>query len=243
MTEKVQQLKEMIQESSRIVFFGGAGVSTESGIPDFRSAWGVYHQQSAIPPETIVSHDFFFQHTQEFYDFYKSKMLFPDAKPNPAHLALAALEKQGKLTAVITQNIDCLHEMAGSKNVLKLHGTCDKNICLSCGKIWPLSRVLDAPGIPLCDCGGTLKPDVVLYGEGLDNQVIQKAVLAISQADLLIIGGTSLVVYPAAGLIDYFRGSKLVLINKSATSADRRADLLIPESIGQVLEEAVLQEP
>ena len=212
--DKIRQLQDMINESNRIVFFGGAGVSTESNIPDFRSADGLYKQKYRYSPEQIVSHSFFMQHTEEFYDFYKEKMMFLDAKPNKAHLKLAELEAAGKLTAVITQNIDGLHQAAGSKNVLELHGSIHRNYCMRCKKQYSARFVKESKGIPTCDCGGTIRPDVVLYEEGLDNQIIQKSIRAISEADMLIIGGTSLVVYPAAGLIDYYHGNKLVLINK-----------------------------
>ena len=227
-------LKQWIQESSHIVFFGGAGVSTESGIPDFRSQDGLYNQEYAYPPETIISHSFFMRNPEEFYRFYKNKMIFRNAKPNAAHLALAKLEQEGKLKAVITQNIDGLHQMAGSKNVLELHGSIHRNYCMRCGKAYGLEAVADAAGIPRCSCGGIIKPDVVLYEEGLDQQVLSAAVNAIRHADMLIIGGTSLAVYPAAGLIDYYRGNKLVLVNKSPTPADRRADLVIHAPIGEV---------
>ena len=237
--DKIRQLQDMINESNRIVFFGGAGVSTESNIPDFRSADGLYKQKYRYSPEQIVSHSFFMQHTEEFYDFYKEKMMFLDAKPNKAHLKLAELEAAGKLTAVITQNIDGLHQAAGSKNVLELHGSIHRNYCMRCKKQYSARFVKESKGIPTCDCGGTIRPDVVLYEEGLDNQIIQKSIRAISEADMLIIGGTSLVVYPAAGLIDYYHGNKLVLINKSATSRDGQADLVISDSIGKVLGDAV----
>ena len=200
--DKIRQLQDMINESNRIVFFGGAGVSTESNIPDFRSADGLYKQKYRYSPEQIVSHSFFMQHTEEFYDFYKEKMMFLDAKPNKAHLKLAELEAAGKLTAVITQNIDGLHQAAGSKNVLELHGSIHRNYCMRCKKQYSARFVKESKGIPTCDCGGTIRPDVVLYEEGLDNQIIQKSIRAISEADMLIIGGTSLVVYPAAGFID-----------------------------------------
>ena len=232
--DKIRQLQDMINESNRIVFFGGAGVSTESNIPDFRSADGLYKQKYRYSPEQIVSHSFFMQHTEEFYDFYKEKMMFLDAKPNKAHLKLAELEAAGKLTAVITQNIDGLHQAAGSKNVLELHGSIHRNYCMRCKKQYSARFVKESKGIPTCDCGGTIRPDVVLYEEGLDNQTIQDSVRAISEAQVLIIGGTSLAVYPAAGLIDYFRGDALVVINKSSTPRDRNADLLIKEPIGQV---------
>ena len=234
--DKIRQLQDMINESNRIVFFGGAGVSTESNIPDFRSADGLYKQKYRYSPEQIVSHSFFMQHTEEFYDFYKEKMMFLDAKPNKAHLKLAELEAAGKLTAVITQNIDGLHQAAGSKNVLELHGSIHRNYCMRGKKQYSARFVKESKGIPTCDCGGTIRPDVVLYEEGLDNQIIQKSIRAISEADMLIIGGTSLVVYPAAGFIDYFHGKYLVLINKDATASDVGATLTIHEPIGEVLD-------
>ena len=227
-------LKNWINESNYIVFFGGAGVSTESNIPDFRSTDGLYHQEYDYPPETILSHSFYMRKPEEFYRFYRNKMLFPNAKPNRAHLALAKLEQEGKLKAVITQNIDGLHQAAGSKEVLELHGSVLRNHCTRCGRFYGLDDILKMKGVPKCGCGGVIKPDVVLYEEGLDNGVISEAVRAISQAQVLIIGGTSLAVYPAAGLIDYFSGEHLVVINKSPTPRDRYADLLIKEPIGQV---------
>lgn len=234
--EAVKELQKMITESDNIVFFGGAGVSTESGIPDFRSVDGLYNQKYDYPPETILSHSFYMAKTEEFYRFYHDKMLCLDAKPNAAHRKLAELEQAGKLKAVITQNIDGLHQMAGSREVLELHGSVHRNYCRKCGKEFNAEYMKEHQGVPLCDeCGGNIKPDVVLYEEGLDTQTMQKAVTYIANADILIIGGTSLAVYPAAGLIDYYRGSKLVLINKSATPMDRRADLLIQGSIGEVL--------
>lgn len=232
---KIEQLQQMIDESSRIVFFGGAGVSTESNIPDFRSADGLYRQQYKYSPEQIVSHSFFMRYTEEFYDFYKEKMMFLDAKPNKAHLKLAELEAAGKLTAVITQNIDGLHQAAGSKNVLELHGSILRNYCMKCGKTYSAEYVKSSAGIPLCECSGTIRPDVVLYEEGLDSTIIQKSIRAIAEADMLIIGGTSLVVYPAAGFVDYFHGKHLVLINKDATARDVGAELTIHEPIGEVL--------
>ena len=234
MDEKWQQLKDWINESDNIVFFGGAGVSTESGIPDFRSVDGLYNQKYKYPPERIISHSFYIQNPEEFYRFYKDRMLFPDAKPNAAHKALAKLEQEGKLKAVITQNIDGLHQMAGSKEVLELHGSVHRNYCTRCGQFYDLDYVRNSEGVPTCTCGGRIKPDVVLYEEGLDNDTIEESLRAISQAQVLIIGGTSLAVYPAAGLIDYFRGEALVVINKSSTPRDRNADLLIKEPIGQV---------
>ena len=235
MGEKWQQLKDWIDESDNIVFFGGAGVSTESGIPDFRSVDGLYNQKYKYPPERIISHSFYIQNPEEFYRFYKDRMLFPDAKPNAAHKALAKLEQEGKLKAVITQNIDGLHQMAGSKEVLELHGSVHRNYCTRCGQLYDLDYVRNSEGVPTCSCGGRLKPDVGLYEEGLDDRTIRKSIDYIRNADMLIIGGTSLVVYPAAGLIDYYRGSKLVLINKSVTSRDSQADLVISDSIGKVL--------
>ena len=235
-----ETLKQWLDESSRIVFFGGAGVSTESGIPDFRSQDGLYNQEYDYPPETIVSHSFYMRNTEEFYRFYKNKMIIEGVKPNAAHLALAKLEQQGKLKAIITQNIDGLHQMAGSKEVLELHGSIHRNDCTRCGKFYGLDAIKSAVGVPKCSCGGTIKPDVVLYEEGLDQTVLQKAVSYIHRADVLIVGGTSLMVYPAAGLIDYYRGNKLVLINKSETARDAHADLVISRPIGQVLGEICL---
>lgn len=234
--DKRGQLQRMIDESQNIVFFGGAGVSTESNIPDFRSADGLFRENYSYPPEKIVSHTFFVQKPQFFYEFYKEKMMFLDAKPNKAHLKLAELERAGKLKAVITQNIDGLHQMAGSNNVLELHGSIHRNYCQKCKKFYDGKYVKEAEGIPKCDCGGVIKPDVVLYEEGLDNEIISRSIQAISEADMLIIGGTSLVVYPAAGFIDYFRGKYLVVINKSATPRDAHADLCIQEPIGEVLD-------
>ncbi len=241
MTEK-ETLKQWIEQSSNIVFFGGAGVSTESGIPDFRSQDGLYHQEYKYPPETIISHSFYKKNPEEFYRFYKNKMIITNARPNFAHLALARLEQQGKLKAVITQNIDGLHQMAGSREVLELHGSIHRNYCERCGKYYGLEAVIQADKVPKCSCGGTIKPDVVLYEEGLDQKTLQKAVQYIRQADVLIVGGTSLVVYPAAGLIDYYEGKKLVLINKSETSRDTQADLVIHEPIGQVFENYARQD-
>ena len=236
--DETAALQKWIEESSNIVFFGGAGVSTESGIPDFRSTDGLYNQQYDYPPETIISHSFYVKKPKEFYRFYKNKMLFPEAKPNRAHMALAKPEREGKVKAVVTQNIDGLHQAAGSREVLELHGSVHRNYCTRCGRFYSLDDILKADGVPVCDCGGVLKPDVVLYEEGLDQDVIQRSVEYISRADVLIIGGTSLTVYPAAGLIDYYRGSKLVLINKSVTSRDGQADLVICDSIGKVLGDA-----
>ena len=235
----IEKLKDIISNSDNIVFFGGAGVSTESGIPDFRSADGLYNTEYKYPPETILSYSFFMRNTKEFYRFYRDKMLYPDAKPNKAHIALAKLEEQGKVKAVITQNVDGLHTGAGSVNVLELHGSALRNICMTCKESYPLEKILKTEGIPLCSCGGIIKPDVVLYEEALDSSVMVKATNAINDADVLIVGGTSLNVYPAAGLITYYRGSKLILINKSETPYDRHANLTIRENIGYTLGEAV----
>ena len=230
----VNKLREWVQGSNNIVFFGGAGVSTESGIPDFRSTDGLYHQEYDYPPETILSHTFFRRKTEEFYRFYRSKMLCLDAKPNRAHMKLAQWEQEGKLKAVVTQNIDGLHQAAGSKNVQELHGSVLRNYCEDCGKFHGAEYILHSQGIPRCECGGIIKPDVVLYEEGLDNSVIQASVRAIANADVLIVGGTSLVVYPAAGLIDYYRGNKLVLVNLAPTARDDAADLVVTGKIGEV---------
>jgi len=238
---EIKKLKEIIENANNIVFFGGAGVSTESGIPDFRSADGLFSERYKYPPETMLSLSFFKSNTEEFYRFYREKMLYPDAKPNDAHIALANLEQQGKLKDVITQNVDGLHTKAGSKNVLELHGSALRNICMTCKEIYPLEKITQTTGIPLCGCGGTIKPDVILYEEALDATIMQKATKAIYDADVLIIGGTSLNVYPAAGLINYYRGNNLILINKSETPQDRYADLIIRESIGKVLGEIILK--
>lgn len=234
MKDKIEQLQEIIDQYDNIVFFGGAGVSTESGIPDFRSQDGLYHQKYDFPPETILSHTFFLNHTEEFFKFYRDKMLCDTAKPNAAHLKLAELEKAGKLKAVITQNIDNLHQMAGSRKVLELHGSVYRNYCMRCGKFYDFSYVKNSTGVPYCECGGVVKPDVVLYEEMLDSTTLAESVDAISRAQVLIIGGTSLAVYPAASLIDYFRGEAIVVINKAPTPRDRSADLLIKDPIGQV---------
>ena len=236
--DRISTLRSWIEESRRIVFFGGAGVSTESGIPDFRSVDGLYHQKFDYPPETILSHSFFRSHPEEFYRFYKEKMLVLDVEPNRAHKALAALEQQGKLSAVVTQNIDGLHQKAGSKQVFELHGSIHRNYCQKCRKFYGPEFIQQSVGIPRCSCGGTIKPDVVLYEESLDDRCIMGAVRAIAEADLLIVGGTSLTVYPAAGLIRYYRGSRLVLINRDETPYDDEASLVFRESIGQVLETA-----
>ena len=235
MEEAIRKLKELVDGSDNIVFFGGAGVSTESGIPDFRSVDGLYHQQFAYPPETMLSHSFYVRHKAEFFDFYRAKMLALDAKPNAAHLKLAEWERAGKLKAVITQNIDGLHQKAGSREVLELHGSVLRNYCERCGKFYGVEAVAGSTGVPKCTCGGDIKPDVVLYEEGLDEDVIAKAVHYIRSADMLIIGGTSLVVYPAAGLVRYYRGHKLVVINKGQVGASLGADLVIDGPIGQVL--------
>ena len=241
MNELIKELAGILKESNNIVFFGGAGVSTESNIPDFRSSNGLWNEKLKInfTPEQLVSHTFFVRYPEEFFEFYKDKLIYPDARPNDAHIVLAKLEEMGKLKAVVTQNIDGLHQAAGSKNVYELHGSVLRNYCMDCGAFYDEKYVLNSTGIPVCEkCGGRVKPDVVLYEEGLDQSIISKSVKAIAEADVLIIGGTSLVVYPAAGLIDYFNGRKLVLINKSETGADRRADLVIHDSIGKVLKEA-----
>lgn len=233
--EEVRKLQEIIDDSRRIVFFGGAGVSTESGIPDFRSAEGIYHQHYKYAPEQVVSHSFFKAHPDVFYEFYKEKMMCLEAEPNAAHQKLAQLEEAGRLTAVITQNIDGLHQKAGSKKVYELHGSIHRNYCQKCGRFYDAAYVKASPGIPRCECGGIIKPDVVLYEESLDSMTIEKSIRAIAEADTLIIGGTSLVVYPAAGFIDYFRGRHLVVINKSATAREVGAGLSISAPIGEIL--------
>ena len=233
---KVKKLQEIIDESQRIVFFGGSGVSTESGIPDFRSVDGLYHQKFKYPPETMLSHTFFKQNTWDFFDFYKNRVIPADPKPNAAHLKLAELEKAGKLIGVVTQNIDGLHQAAGSEKVYELHGSVLRNYCTNCGKFFDYKYILEASGIPECDvCGSVVKPDVVLYEEGLDNDTLVGAVNAISSADTMIVAGTSLVVYPAAGLLQYFRGKWLVLINRDPTPADKSANLVIHDKVGEVL--------
>ncbi len=231
---KYDALKGILSGSDNIVFFGGAGVSTESGIPDFRSANGLYTQQCSYPPERMLSYTFFAEHTEEFFDFYRDKMLYLDAKPNPAHTVLARLEEKGKLKAVVTQNIDGLHQTAGNTNVLELHGSVHRNYCVKCKKFFGIEKIVNTKGVPACECGGTIKPDVVLYEEGLDNDTMSRAVDSISKADVLIVGGTSLNVYPAAGLVRYFSGNKFILINKSKTPLERQADLVINDSIGAV---------
>jgi len=235
MEEQIATLQRWVNESEQIVFFGGAGVSTESGIPDFRSVDGLYHQSYAEPPETILSHRYFEEHTEEFYRFYREKMLFPDARPNAAHWKLAQLERAGKLCAVVTQNIDGLHQKAGSERVYELHGAVSRNYCTRCRRFYSMEEVMAAEGVPRCGCGGIVKPDVVLYEECLDDDTVEGAIRAIRQADLLIVAGTSLVVYPAAGLIHYYRGNRLVLINLQPTSADRIANLTIHAKVGEVL--------
>lgn len=231
----LEKLRNAVDECNYIVFFGGAGVSTESGIPDFRSVDGLYNQKYKYPPETMVSHSFYIHHTEEFFDFYKNKMLFPDAQPNAAHRKLAELEAKGKVKAVITQNIDGLHQAAGSREVLELHGSVHRNYCTRCGKFYDLRYITQSEGVPKCEeCGGIIKPDVVLYEEGLDQDVLNRTVNHIRNADMLIIGGTSLAVYPAAGLIDYFHGKYLVVINMSQTARDVQADIVIKDKIGNV---------
>ena len=235
MTESIKTLRELVNASSSIVFFGGAGVSTESGIPDFRSTGGLYHQEWSYPPDVILSHSFYKSNPEEFFRFYRAKLLAPDAKPNAAHKKLAQWEKEGRLKAVVTQNIDGLHQAAGSRNVLELHGSVHRNFCERCGKFYGLDHILHTEGVPRCDCGGIIKPDVVLYEEGLNEDTLHAAVRTISEADLMMIGGTSLNVWPAAGLINYYRGNRLVLINKSAVGRDLDAALVITEPIGEVL--------
>ena len=231
---QVEQLREWVNESDNIVFFGGAGVSTESGIPDFRSVDGLYNQQYDYPPETILSHTFYRRNTEEFYRFYRNKMLCLDAKPNAAHLKLAQWEREGKLKAVVTQNIDGLHQAAGSEKVYELHGSVLRNFCESCHKFYDVNFIANSEGVPKCSCGGDIKPDVVLYEEGLDQNILSGAIRAISEADVLIVGGTSLAVYPAAGLLDYYSGHKLVLVNKTPTARDGIADLVVQGSIGEI---------
>ena len=238
---EIETLQKWIDESSRIVFFGGAGVSTESGVPDFRSVDGLYNQKYDYPPEEILSHTFYRRKPEEFYRFYRDKMLYTDALPNKAHLKLAELEEKGKLTAIVTQNIDGLHQAAGSKKVYELHGSVLRNYCENCGKFFDINYIIESDGVPKCDkCNGPIKPDVVLYEEGLDSNTMSGALNAISNADMLIIGGTSLNVYPAAGLIDYYRGNRLVLINMSKTPMDYKADLVIYDKIGKVLSQIVV---
>ncbi len=232
--EAIEKLKLIMKDAKRAVFFGGAGVSTESGIPDFRSVDGLYNQKYDYPPETILSHTFYMRKPEEFFRFYRDKLICLDAKPNKAHLKLAQWEKEGKLRAVVTQNIDGLHQAAGSKKVLELHGSTLRNYCEKCGKFYDIHYIKDSEGVPTCSCGGRIKPDVVLYEEGLDNNTISEAISCISDADVMIVGGTSLAVYPAAGLLDYYRGDKLVLVNKTATPKDGMADLVVQGSIGEI---------
>lgn len=231
----IEKLQQMVNESHRIVFFGGAGVSTESGIPDFRSVDGLYHQKYKYPPEVMLSHSFYKSHTAEFFDFYRNKMLYLEAEPNPAHKKLAELEQAGRLSAVVTQNIDGSHQKAGSKKVYELHGSVHRNYCQRCHKLYDAEFIRQSTGIPLCDCGGVIKPDVVLYEEGLDQDTLYGAVEAIRNADMLIIGETSLAVYPAAGLVHYYSGNRLVLINKTTTPMDANANLALHGSIGEIL--------
>ena len=237
MENKIQQLKQLVKKSNNIVFFGGAGVSTESGIPDFRSKDGLYNQKYDYPPEEILSHTFFIKHTEEFYKFYKDKMNSLKYEPNITHIKLAQLESKGKLKAIITQNIDGLHQKAGAKNVYELHGSVLRNYCMKCKKFYDAEYVFNSKGIPTCTCGGIIKPDVVLYEEGLDENTLEKSIISIINADLLIVAGTSLTVYPASGLINYFRGKNLVLINRDATPFDSRANLVINETLGKVFKE------
>ena len=241
MKNKIDELQKYIDESKKIVFFGGAGVSTESGIPDFRSETGLYSQKFDYPAELILSHSFFLQKTEYFFNFYRSKCLLLEAKPNKAHFKLAELEKAGKLLAVVTQNIDGLHQKAGSQKVYELHGSVHRNYCMECGKNYDPYTIVDCEGIPRCECGGIIKPDVVLFEEGLDDETIRGSLEAISRADLMIVAGTSLNVYPAAGMLDYFRGKKLVLINKTATPFDSKADLVINDKVGEVLSQIVVK--
>ena len=232
----MKSLQEIIDGAKRLVFFGGAGVSTESGIPDFRSVDGLYSQRYAYPPETILSHSFFEVRPAEFFEFYRDRMLFPNAKPNKAHTWLAKFEETGRLTGVVTQNIDGLHQAAGSRRVFELHGSVHRNYCMDCGKFFPMETILHSPGIPHCECGGVIKPDVVLYEEGLDDATVRGALRVISQADVLIVAGTSLTVYPAAGFLDAFSGRHLILINRDPTPADGRAELVIHDKVGEVLD-------
>lgn len=237
MEDKIQQFKQLVNDSNNIVFFGGAGVSTESGIPDFRSKDGLYNQKYDYPPEEILSHTFFINYTDEFFKFYKDKMNSLKYKPNITHIKLAELEKKGKLKAIITQNIDGLHQKAGAKNVFELHGSVLRNYCIKCHKFYDAEYVFNSNGVPRCTCGGIIKPDVVLYEEGLNEEILRKSIIAINKADLLIVAGTSLTVYPASGLIDYFKGKNLVLINRDVTPFDNRADLVIHEALGKVFKE------
>ena len=237
MEDKIQQFKQLVNDGNNIVFFGGAGVSTESGIPDFRSKDGLYNQKYDYPPEEILSHTFFINYTDEFFKFYKDKMNSLKYEPNITHIKLAELEKKGKLKAIITQNIDGLHQKAGAKNVFELHGSVLRNYCMKCHKFYDAEYVFNSNGIPRCTCGGIIKPDVVLYEEGLNEETLNKSIISINKADLLIVAGTSLTVYPASGLIDYFKGKNLVLINRDVTPFDNRADLVIHEALGKVFKE------
>lgn len=239
-SEKLKKLQNIVSDAKSMVFFGGAGVSTESGIPDFRSVDGLYHLKYDVPPETILSHTYFMAHTEKFFDFYRDKMLYLNARPNPAHLKLAELEKAGILSEVVTQNIDGLHQLAGSRNVLELHGSVHRNYCTECGRKFDAEFILDSDGIPRCECGGTVKPDVVLYEESLPDATVTAAIRAISHADVLIIGGTSLNVYPAAGFIRYFSGRHVVIINRDATQADNMAELCIRDNIGEVMQKIII---
>lgn len=239
-SEKLKKLQNIVSDAKSMVFFGGAGVSTESGIPDFRSVDGLYHLKYDVPPETILSHTYFMAHTEKFFDFYRDKMLYLNARPNPAHLKLAELEKAGILSAVVTQNIDGLHQLADSRNVLELHGSVHRNYCTECGRKFDAEFILDSDGIPRCECGGTVKPDVVLYEESLPDATVTAAIRAISHADVLIIGGTSLNVYPAAGFIRYFNGRHVVIINRDATQADNMAELCIRDNIGEVMQKIII---
>ena len=234
MEKAIATLRDWVAESQQIVFFGGAGVSTESGIPDFRSVDGLYHQKYDYPPETILSHSFFLRNAEEFFDFYRDKMIYPDASPNITHVKLAEWERAGKLSGIVTQNIDGLHQAAGNEKVYELNGSIHRNYCMKCHQFYPLEAIQESTGIPQCTCGGIIKPDVVLYEEGLDNDTIEGAVNAISLADLMIVGGTSLAVYPAAGMLQYFHGEHIVLINKAPTPFDKNADLLLQMGLGEV---------
>lgn len=240
--DDIQRLKEIIENSDNVVFFGGAGVSTESGIPDFRSTDGLYNQKFDYPPEVILSRDFFRDNTEEFYDFYRKKMIITNAKPNAAHYALSELEKRGKLKAVITQNIDGLHQLAGTKNIYELHGTTLKNHCQKCGKFFDMEKIVDSQGVPTCDCGGVIKPDVVLYGEHLPVLAVSGALNALKAADVLIVAGTSLTVQPAAGFLNFYHGKHLILINRDETPYDDRADIIIRQKVGEVLNKVVFED-
>lgn len=239
-SEQLKKLQEIISQAKKLVFFGGAGVSTESGIPDFRSVDGLYHLKYDVPPEQILSHSYFMKHTEKFFDFYRDKMLYLNAKPNPAHLKLAELEQNGILSAVVTQNIDGLHQLAGSQKVYELHGSVHRNYCMHCGRAFDVNFILESKNIPRCDCGGIVKPDVVLYEESLPDKTVEQALKAIAEADVLIIGGTSLNVYPAAGFLRYFNGRHLIILNRDATQADSMAELCIRDNISEVLDKIKL---